>query len=211
MQTLFNAYDPRILRALAAHGAVGVIIDHNADPQGDSRRFLQSYPGAVLQETHPGWSSYRVPASAAGDLVPEASGTPIPIKGVDAFPSPPHAARAIDGNLKTRWSGGVQRSAADFTIELAEPGRVHQLVVELAEFMTDFPVKLQIETSPDGAAWETVLLRDTALEAYYAAMRHPKQIPMVFPIERDHVRFLRLKQLGWGTHDWSIAELRALR
>ena len=52
---------------------------------------------------------------------------------------------------------------------------------------------------------------DTALHTYDGAMRHPREVPLVFAIDRDHVRFIRLQQLGWGTHDWSIAEVHVLR
>jgi hypothetical protein len=105
----------------------------------------------------------------------------------------------------------VQRSAADLTIELADPGPVKQLVIDLGEFYADFPMRLRIDVSGDGAQWSTVYLGDTALHAYYAALRHPKQVPVVYPIGRDGVRFIKLTQLGWGDHDWSIAELRVLR
>jgi len=145
-----------------------------------------------------------------GDLLPDESGVPLRIKSLDAFPSPPHTPRAVDGNLKTRWSGGVQRAAADFTIELEQPEHVGQLVISLGEFATDFAIRLRLEVSPDGSQWETVYLGDSALHAYYAAIRHPKEIPLVYPIGRDNVRFIRMRQLGWGTHDWSIAEVRVL-
>ena len=49
------------------------------------------------------------------------------------------------------------------------------------------------------------------LQAYYGALRHPRQIPLVYPIAREKVRFIRMTQLGWGSHDWSIAEVRVLR
>jgi len=104
----------------------------------------------------------------------------------------------------------VQRAAADFTIELEQPEHVGQLVISLGEFATDFAIRLRLEVSPDGSQWETVYLGDSALHAYYAAIRHPKEIPLVYPIGRDNVRFIRMRQLGWGTHDWSIAELRVL-
>lgn len=139
------------------------------------------------------------------------SGTPVPIKSLDAYPSPPHTPRAVDGDLRTRWSGGVQRSAADFTIELADAGPVKQLVTDLGEYFADFPTRLRIDVSADGAQWDTVFLGDTTLHTYYGAVRHPKQIPIVFPINRDRVKFIRLAQLGWGEHDWSIAELHVLR
>src|SRR4029077_18132535 len=114
-------------------------------------------------------------------------------------------------NLKTRWSGGVQRAAADFTIELEQPSHVGQVFVSIGGFESDFPMRLHIEVSPDGSQWDTVFLGGTALHAYYAALRHPKEVPVVYPIDRDGVRFIRMKQLGFGTHDWSIAELSVLR
>jgi hypothetical protein len=152
-----------------------------------------------------------LPANGNGDLLPDERGTPIAIKALSAYPSQPHTPRAIDGDIKTRWSGGVQQSSADFTIEIADPGPVSQVVIDLGEFWTDFPMRVRIEASPDGARWDTVYAGDTALHAYYAAVRHPKQVPVVYPIGRDHVRFIRFTQLGWGTHDWSIPELRVLR
>jgi hypothetical protein len=30
-------------------------------------------------------------------------------------------------------------------------------------------------------------------------------------VDRDEVRFIRLRQTGFGAHDWSIAELHVLR
>lgn len=211
MRELLIAHDPRILRAMTSAGSLGVVIDHESDPDGGYRKFVTSYPGAALYETHDRWSSYRLPAGGTGDLLPDETGTPVGIKSLDAYPSPPHAPRAMDGNLETRWSGGVQKSSADFTIELAEPGPVRQLVTDLGAYYTDFPMRLRIDVSPDGAQWETVFLGDTALHAYYAAVRHPKRVSIVYPIARDRVRFIRLTQLGWGEHDWSIVELRVLR
>lgn len=211
MRELLIAGDRRILQAMTAGGPLGVVIDHESDADGVYRKFVSSYPGATLQETHPAWSSYRLPASGVGELVPDSQGTPIAIKALSAYPSQPHTPRAIDGDVKTRWSGGLQRSAADFTIELADPGFVRQLVIDLGEFYTDFPMRLRLEVSPDGAQWETIFEGPTALNAYYAAVRHPKQVPVVYPIARDQVRFIRLTQLGWGNHDWSIPELHVLR
>ena len=208
---LLAAGDPRILQALSSRGPVGVVIDHASDESGAYRKFVLAYPGAALHETHAGWSSYTLPANGKGDLLPDMSGRPLRIKALTAFPSQPHTHRAIDGNVNTRWSGGPQRSAADFTIELEEPGRVSQLVTDLGEFAGDYPVRLRLEVSPDGAQWETVHFGDAALHAYYAAVRHPKEVPVVYPIDRDNVRFLRMTQLGWGKRDWSIGEVRVLR
>lgn len=211
LREMLDANDHRILRAVTTRGPLGVVIDHATDEKGLYRKFVSTYPGTVQHETHPSWSSYIVPANSGGDMLPDRIGRPVPIKSVDAFPSLPHAARALDGNLKTRWSGGVQNAAADFTVEIAEPGPVGQIVTVLSEFMTDFPMRVRLAVSPDGTTWETVYEGDTMLHAYYAALRHPLEVPVVLPINRDNVRFIRMQQVGWGTHDWSIVEIEVLR
>ena len=210
LRELLTAKDPRILRALTSRGSLEIVIDHESDADGAYRKFVMAYPGAMHHAMEPSWSSYVLIGNDGGDLLPDESGAPLRIKSLDAFPSPPHTPRAVDGNLKTRWSGGVQRAAADFTIELEKPEHVGQLVISLGEFATDFAIRLRLEVSPDGSQWETVYLGDSALHAYYAAIRHPKEIPLVYPIGRDNVRFIRMRQLGWGTHDWSIAEVKVL-
>jgi hypothetical protein len=211
MRELLESADVRILQALASRGSLGVVIDHPSDADGRYRRFVMAYPGASLYETHETWSSYRLPANGGGDLLPAESGRLLTVKSLDAFPSAPHTPRAVDGDLTTRWSGGVQRAAADFTIELPQPAHVGQVVTEIGEFWADFPMRLQLDVSPDGSQWETVYLGSGALQAFYGGLRHPKQVPLVYSIDRDNVRFIRMKQLGWGPHDWSIAELRVLK
>jgi len=211
MREMLEAHDQRILRVLASRGPLGVVIDHKSDPDEAVRKFVAAYPGATEHTKQADWSSYVLPRPAALDAVVEEMGVPIAIRSLDAFPSPPHTPRALDGSVKTRWSGGVQQVAADFTIEIADPGYVAQVVIDLGEFVTDYPMRLQMEVSPDGKTWETAFLGDTVLHAYYAAIRHPRRVPLVLPVDRNGVRFIRLKQLGWGKHDWSIPEVRVLR
>jgi len=207
LRMLLEAHDPRILQALAVRGAFAVVIDHEADADGGYRKFVGAYPGAVLRQTHPEWSAYVIPAAGGGDLLPDRDGEPLRIASLEAFPSQPHTPRALDGDRRTRWSGGLQQAAAEFTIELERPEHVGQVVTDLGEFWTDYPQLIRIDVSADGTQWDTVYRGDAALHAYYAALRHPKDVPVVFPINRDNVRFIRLTQLGWGTHDWSIAEV----
>src|SRR6185369_12974330 len=97
---------------------------------------------------------------------------------LSTFPSPPHAYRALDGDLRTRWSGGVQEQSADAVIELEQPDHVGQVVIDQGGFVTDFPKRLRIDVSADGAAWETAWTGDTALHAYYGAVRHPREGPL---------------------------------
>ena len=211
LRTLLEARDPRVLHVLAAAGPLGVVVHHDGDQDGSIRRFVLAHPGAALVRTDNDWSSYRIPADPSPPEVPDRTGTPIRIKSLSTFPSPPHAGRALDSDLRTRWSGGVQQQSAEAIVELDAATHVGQVVIDLGGFVTDFAARLRIEVSADGTAWETVWTGDTALHAYYAAVRHPREMPLVFPLDRDGVRFIRLSQVGFGSHDWSIPELHVLR
>jgi hypothetical protein len=207
LRTLLDAGDPRILEVLAANGTLGVVIDHAGDEDGALRRFVLSYPGAEVVHDGRTWSSYRLPRSSSAPQIPDRSGSLLHVKTLSTFPSPPHAARALDGNLSTRWSGGVQQVFAEVVIELEEVSHVGQIEIDLGGFTTDFPKRLQIDVSVDGRAWETAWIGDTALHAYYGALRHPREMPLVFALNRSGVRFIRLRQTGFGKNDWSIPEL----
>ncbi len=211
MRTMVEESDPRILRILAARGPLGVVIDHAGDPDGALRKFVLATPGATLVRTEADWSSYRVPQSVSAPDLPDRAGTPLRIKSLSTFPSPPHAYRALDGLLTTRWSGGPQEQSAEATIELEGPTHVGQVVIDQGEFVADFPMRLQIDVSADGAVWENAWTGDTAVHAYLGAIRHPREVPLVLPLNRDGVKFIRLRQVGFGKRDWSIAELHALR
>ena len=207
LRTLLDAGDPRILQVLAANGTLGVVIDHAGDEDGAFRRFVLSYPGAQVVHDGRTWSSYRLPRSSSAPQIPDRSGSLLHVKTLSTFPSPPHAARALDGDLSTRWSGGVQQVFAEVVIELEEMSHVGQIEIDLGGFTTDFPKRLQIDVSVDGRAWETAWIGDTALHAYYGALRHPREMPLVFALNRSGVRFIRLRQTGFGKNDWSIPEL----
>jgi hypothetical protein len=211
LRTLIEERDPRILAELARNGPLGIVIDHAGDADGTLRKYVAAYPGAAAERVERDWSSYRLPRSAAPPAIPDRQGTPLKIVSLSTFPSPPHAGRALDGDLTTRWSGGVQQQSADATIDLGEPAQVGQVVIDLGGFVTDFASRLRIDVSADGRTWDTVFLGGTALHAYLGAIRHPREAPLVFAVNRGGIRYIRLQQTGFGKHDWSIPELHVLR
>jgi hypothetical protein len=212
MRAMLESADPRILQALAARGPLGVVIDHAGDSDGAFRKFVMAVPGAAVDRMERDWSSYRVPRSAAALDVPDRSGTPIRIKSLSTVPRPAWAERALDGNMITAWSTlDLPQQSAEVTIELEAATHVGQVVMDIGGFVTDFPKELRIDVSADGVAWEIAWSGSTVLQAYYAAIRHPREMPVVLPLNRDDVRFIRLRQIEFGEHAWSIAELHVLQ
>jgi len=211
MRTMVEESDPRILQILAARGPLGVVIDHAGDPDGALRKFVLAAPGATLVRTEADWSSYRVPPSLSPPDLPDRAGTPLRIKSLSTISSAPHMERALDGVLTTRWSLGPQRQIAEATIELERLAHVGQVVIDQGGFVADFPKRLEVDASADGATWENAWTGNTSLYAYYGAIRHPREVPLVLTLNRDSVRFIRLRQVGFGEHDWSIAELHVLQ
>ena len=170
LRELLEANDPRILQALAARGPLGVVIDHEADNDGAIRKFVSAYPGAPLHESHADWSSYRCRRTAAVDSAAR-SRRDAARDQVARHVSKPAACAARAGRRPARRGGAAACSSVrgGLTIELENPAHVGQVVIDLGEFSTDFPMRLHIDVSADGATWETACTGDTALHAYYAA------------------------------------------
>lgn len=212
MRTLIQSGDRRILQALALRGPLGVVVSHDGDGDGAIRRFVTETPGTRMVRNENTWSSYVVQPGGDGAATADASGTPVRITSIAASPNGSQARLALDGDLVTRWS---TRSSipqqGEVTLELESAADVAQVVMDLGEFATDFPVTLQVEVSTDGIAWDTAWSGSTALQVYYGGLRHPREVPLVLPLNRRAIRFIRLRQSGVGKFDWSIAELRVLQ
>ena len=211
MKALLDEGNPEILRVLASRGPLGVVIDHAADDEGVQRAMASAFPGSKVVRAERDWSSYLIPLTEAPVEPPEAAGAPLRIKAVSASTAKAPAARAIDGNLDTVWSGPKDTAGIVFSVELEEASHAGQLVMELGPYAASFPLRLKIDVSADGSRWDTVSDGSPAMQTYYAALRHPKEVPVVLPIGRDGVRFIRLEQTVASKREWAIAELRVLR
>jgi len=211
MKALLADGNPEILRLLASRGPLGIVIDHAADADGRQRAMVAAFPGSKVMRNERDWSAWLIPQGEAPAEPPDAGGTPVRIKAVSASAAMSPAERAIDGNLDTVWSGPKDTTGIVFTVELEDVSRVSQIVLDLGQYAPNFPARLRIDVSADGSRWDTASDGSAALQTYYAALRHPKQVPAVFPIGREAVRFIRLEQTAVSERDWSIAELRVLR
>ena len=114
-----------------------------------------------------------------------------------------------DGNLDTFWTTGrPQRGGETVTIDLGAARTVSALTLSLGRYVGDFPRRLTIDASQDGATWRTCWSGRPARLALAAAIRDPHVVPLTFALGSVRARWIRLRQTGSDlVNAWSVPEL----
>jgi hypothetical protein len=208
MRDLLEQHDPRILGRLAAAETIEVVIDASGDGDGSWRDYAAGQPGARRVDVMPGWTSYELRPTGAFAPFPTA-GPRLAVAAIMTTANPSDINAVLDDDLDTRWHSQPQRGGETITIDLGRPQRVGALTLCLGAYPGQYPRALTVESSADGLAWATVYSGGTALETYDAAIRSPREVPLMVVVQRDFVRFLRLRQTGSDSRTgWTIVELR---
>ena len=168
---------------------------------------VAAQPGAEQIAHANGWRQYRVPH--AGAMPPATlSGMRHPIESVSVSCLDDRSAFAIDGDLQTRWHCEVQRVGQQLTADLGRVVPVATVVDALGPYRSDYPRRLLIETSVDGASWEQAWNGEVMTQALAAGLHDPAAFRLVLPFTLRPARYVRLRSLADDpTWYWSIAEL----
>ncbi|MFH0788123.1 MAG: discoidin domain-containing protein, partial [Pseudomonadota bacterium] len=121
------------------------------------------------------------------------------------------AKKAIDGNLKTRWtSGRPQEPGLYFQIDLGNIQSIKGCSLLVSQSVNDYPRSLRFLSSPDGRSWQEIKTT-TQKELYWTGETLLKisgeKTSYSFP--PVSLRYLRLLQEGQDpVYYWSIHELK---
>jgi hypothetical protein len=210
LRDLLERHDPGILDRLAATGPIEVIVESAGDRDGSWNAYIQRHAGVRKTDAGPDWTGYEIAASGAVAPV-DVRGPAIRVAAIATTANAPHINAVLDGDLDTRWHAQPQRGGETITVDLERPQRVNAIVLCLGAYAGQFPRALQIDASADGVTWSRVYAGGTALATYDAALRSPREVPITLPVQRDGVRFLRLRQTGTEPRTgWTIVELRVI-
>lgn len=210
LRYLLERHDPRILDRLAATEPIEVIVESAGDRDGSWTAYVERHAGARRITSGPDWTGYEIAASGAVPPV-EVRGQAIRVAAIATTANAPHLNAVLDGDLDTRWHAQPQRGGETITVDLERPQRVNAIVLCLGAYAGQFPREIQIDASADGVTWSPVYTGGTALQTYDGALRSPREVPIAFPVGRDDVRFLRLRQTGYEPRTgWTIVELRVI-
>ena len=210
MRDLLERRDPRILDRLAASEPIEVIVESARDTDGSWNRYVQRRGNARRVDVSPGWTSYAL--SPTGILAPAViTGPLLNVASLVTSDNAPDINAILDGDLDTRWHTQPQIGGETIVADLGAARHVGAVVLCLGAYPGQYPRGLAIDVSPDGLEWSPVYTGGTALEVYDAAIRSPREVPVTLPVDRDGVRFVRLRQTGSDPrYGWTIVELRVI-
>jgi len=204
LRTLSTARDSRLFLPFVGHHELHVLVPRDA---ADLRTMIAAQSGSQLVLEGP-IAHYRVPARPVPPVRTDPAGVRIPVRAVAATCAAEARGLAIDGNLRTRWICGVQFPDQTLTADLGAPAQVGAIVHALGSVGGEFPRRLVIETSTDGAAWTPAWDGSAAAAVLAAAMAKPLETRAVIEFPSRIARYVRLRQLAReGTYAWSLAEL----
>lgn len=210
LRDLLEHHDTRILDRLAAAEPIEVVVESAGDPDGQWNAFVRDRPGAARVDMKPGWTSYELAMTGAAAPAP-IIGPALRVARIATTANAPDIGAVLDGDLDTRWHTQPQRGGESITLELERAQHVAAVVLCLGAYAGQYPRGLRLDVSPDGAHWTEVYTGGSALETYDAALRSPREIPIMLPVGRDGVRFVRLFQTGSDPQaGWTIVELRVI-
>lgn len=208
LQLGLASHDPGTLDELAGLGVTEVVLDTALDPDGGWDRYVRTR-GTRLDTPGAGqFAVYRLTTSRQPSTSLAISGPDLPIRQIDANVNPGLAPSMTDGDLQSRWESGPQTGQEQVVVDLGSPQSLRAIVLSLGPYSADFPRDLQVDLSTDGQTWTEAWRGSGAGLAFTSAIRDPRSLQLVVPLDNRSARLIRLRQRGVeSTFFWSIAEL----
>jgi hypothetical protein len=210
LRYLVEHRDHDVLTHLAQFGDLEVVVDLEEEGAEQVRAYVSSYAGSEQVFADERRANYRIRQSSAPIPHRRMEGATLPIAAASASAGAELLPRLTDGDLVSRWEAHRSQQPGDsLTLDLASPKQVRGVELVLGGYVADFPRRLLIETSTDGAAWEEVWSGSGGGPALTGALLHPRVMPLTFQFAPRTARYIRLTQLGSDpVFYWSVAELK---
>jgi len=193
---------PGILDAFVPYGDIDVVVARDAANQ---QAVMRQQPGVIITGENAAFTQFRVRGR------PERSregGVRLQIAALSSACEAPALRQALDGNVDTYWVCGPELDEQQLTIDLGNVQAVGAVLHDEGPQAGNFPRRLAIETSEDGATWAPAWAGNAWGPAISAAMRNPKANHIWFVFEPRPARYVRLTHPREAQHyTWAIADL----
>jgi hypothetical protein len=200
------AGDRTAIDALAESGPLLVAVDKRADGDQRWRTLVTSRPGATPLEDDHQWALFRV---ARKDSPPGAVGDVLPIVAASDNRGAVDVTSITDNNPDTGWIWARPQFAGQaLRLVLARPAQVSGLDMSLGGGSELFPRSLNVETSLDGGAWQTVFAGKTGGLTFRATLVNPLDARIEFPLPPTFAKFVRLRvDLADKKYPWIVTDV----
>lgn len=140
-------------------------------------------------------------------FVPEAG---LPLRTPSASVNGDDVAHIGDGNFTTGWLTPTQQGNEEFLGELGGDHRLRGVYLALGPWAGGFPRQVEVLTSTDGAEWTSAWSGDVTALAVRTAVADQRDVGISLPFEGRVARYVRVRQTGWSSVPWAVAEFRAI-
>lgn len=198
-----DARDPATLAAVATLGPIDVVVDGAADGNGSLARYVAAMPGVTPVSVDGPRTVFRLPAAAR----PEPLGATWPIARVEAVRQPGDARLMLDGDPDTGWTDVPPLPGSWVTMDLGVEREVGGVTLMMGRAFFDFPRRVAIDVSADGAAWAPVWEGPAFAPTFLGFVRTPRNGAITLPVAPVQARYVRVRRLDVASPAWHVAEV----
>jgi hypothetical protein len=200
--------DGDVLKELAAGEPLSIVLDRGEQFDRWSRLVTAQRAEIVADEGD--WRIYRLSGDPRSNALID--GAPLTIRGLESNVGRELVGRMVDGNVRTEWnSRRTQIGGEQVVLDLGSDHRITAVRMTFGPFYYDYPRRLSIDCAADGADWQPCFSGSISRFLFRGMLADPRSATAAIPLERDHVRRLRLTQTAVEPlNGWSIAELAVL-
>jgi hypothetical protein len=197
------------LNGLAPFAPLLVVVDRRAAGEHLTSQMRALSTATLLRQdaTH---DVLLIPRAIGSDLRPPDEKDGVVLEGGRASLAEDQLALMSDADRQTGWLTPTQQGSEEFIADLGRSQAVSGIVLSLGAWPGGFPRTLSVLTSANDADWEEAWSGDIAALALQSAVADQRDVAITLPFRMRHARYIRVRQVGWSSIPWAVAEFRAL-
>ena len=185
-------------------GDLHVLVDGDAPRL---RELIERQPGVARVASEGSLTTYRLPRRQTITLA-RAAGERWRPRELRSACATALLLNAIDQDEISMWQCPLRDERRALTADLGEVRTVGSVVHSLGIYSWLVPSALDVETSEDGASWNTAWSGTVRDRTIVAAMEDPRRLRIVVAFPPRPARFVRLRETSGGNDvPWVLAEL----
>ena len=198
--------DATIFAPFQRDGDLHVVV---ADGEEKLRALTAGQPEAVMTGQANGFSQYRLPRRPPAALPTAAQ--PIPLTNVRSKCAAETVGRAHDGDARTRWDCLEHPEQHGLVADLGARRHVSAIAYSVGPYGWNVPTELAVETSLDGADWQTASSGSVLGALIAGGLADPAELRAVVSFAAHDARYVRVRPVNQAEDFvWFVSEIEVL-